>query len=192
MFPLSESATIAGIRLRASVDQLDSAYFPKRGYFANVTLLKGLKGLGSDFDYDQWDAGVIGAYTIGRHTVQAAFRGSGPIGKTLGPSYTTVPWGGFLQQSGFATGQLLNRRFAFGRLVYVYKLRDLPLLEGLYAGASAEVGDYGAPLLSGNPTGTLYSGSAFLALDSPIGPVYLGYGAGSHGNRSAYFFLGRP
>ena len=105
-----------------------------------------------------------------------------------------MPWGGFLQQSGFATGQLLNERFAFGRLVYIYKLRDLPLLEGLYAGVSAEVGDYGKPalFLAGNPSGTLYSGAAFLALDSPIGPVYLGYGVGSQGNESAYFFLGRP
>jgi NTE family protein len=103
-----------------------------------------------------------------------------------------VPWGGFLQQSGFATGQLLNRRFAFGRLVYAYKIGDLPLLEGLYAGVSAEIGHYGASLFAGNPEGTLYSGAAFLALDSPIGPVYLGYGVGSQGNRSAYFFLGRP
>ena len=47
-------------------------------------------------------------------------------------------------------------------------------------------------LASSNPSGTLYSGAAFLALDSPIGPVYLGYGVGSQGNRSAYFFLGRP
>ena len=103
-----------------------------------------------------------------------------------------MPWGGFLQQSGLSTGQLLNERFAFGRLLYVYKRHDIPLLEGLYAGASAEIGEYGTPLLAGNPSGALYSGSAFLALDSPIGPVYLGYGVGSQGNRSAYFFLGRP
>ena len=192
VFAPSGSTSIGGLRLRVNVDQLDSAYFPKRGYAANVTLLRGLKALGSDVDYDQWDAGAIGAFTAGRHTVQAAFRGSGPIGDRTVPNYTTVPWGGFLQQSGYATGQLLNERFAFGRLVYVYKLRDLPLLEGLYAGVSAEVGHYGNPLLSGNPSGTLTSGAAFLALDSPIGPVYLGYGAGSHGNRSAYFFLGRP
>jgi len=40
--------------------------------------------------------------------------------------------------------------------------------------------------------GTLISGSAFLALDSPVGPVYLGYGVGSESNRSAYLFVGRP
>jgi NTE family protein len=192
VFPVSGTTTLGGVRLRGYVDQLDSAYFPKRGFAVDVSLLKGLKALGSETDYDQWDANVLAAHTVGRHTVQGGFRGAGPISGSEGANYTTVPWGGFLQQSGFATGQLLNERFTFGRLLYVYKLRDLPLLEGLYAGVSAEIGDYGRPLLAGNPSGVLYSGSAFLALDSPIGPVYLGYGVGSQGNRSAYFFLGRP
>ena len=192
VFPTTGTDTIGGIRLAAYVDQLDSANFPKRGYAAQLTLLKSLDALGADVEFDSWDAVGLFAHTTGRHTLQAALRGAGPITGKNTIDFTTVPWGGFLQQSGFATGQLLNRRFAFGRLVYVYKLADLPLLEGLYAGVSAEIGHYGAPLLAGNPEGTLYSGAAFVALDSPIGPVYLGYGVGSHGNRSAYFFLGRP
>ena len=188
----SGSQSIGGLRLSATVDQLDSVFFPKRGYAANATVVKSLKALGADFEHDYWDASGIGATTRGRHTVHVAFRGSGPLAKDRDIDFTSIPWGGFLQQSGFATGQLLNERFAFGRLVYLYKLVDLPLLEGLYAGASAEVGDYGKAALAGNPTGTLYSGAAFLALDSPIGPIYLGYGIGSNDNRSAYFFLGRP
>ena len=192
VLPVSSSTTLGGVRLRGYVDQLDSAYFPKRGFAADASIIKSLKALGAETDYDQWDANLLSAHTVGRHTVHVAFRGSGPLGGAQGANYTSVPWGGFLQQSGFATGQLLNERFTFGRFVYVYKLRDLPLLEGLYAGVSAEVGDYRKPLLAGNPSGVLYSGAAFLALDSPIGPVYLGYGIGSQGNRSAYFFLGRP
>ena len=103
-----------------------------------------------------------------------------------------VCWGGFLQQSGFNTGQLLYERFAFGRLVYNYRLLDIPLFDGAYVGASAEIGHYEDPALPSNPSGTLRSASAFLAVDSPIGPFYLGYGIGSHGNRAAYLFLGRP
>ena len=193
IFPTSGTESIGGIRFAANVDQLDSANFPKRGYAAALTLLKSLDALGAQVEYDSWEAAGLFAFTTGRHTLQALVRGTGPIGgKDNTIDFTSVPWGGFLQQSGFATGQLLNERFVFGRLVYAYKLRDLPLLEGLYAGASAEVGHYGRPLIAGNAEGTLVSGSAFLALDSPIGPVYLGYGVGSQGNRSAYFFLGRP
>ena len=192
LFPTSGTDRLGGLRLSAYVDQLDSAYFPKQGYAGSLTLLKTLDALGSDVEYDSWDVAGVFARTAGRHTLQATVRGAGPLSSRDNVDFTTVPWGGFLQQSGFATGQLLNRRFAFGRLIYSYKVADLPLLEGLYAGVSAEVGRYGAPLVAGNPEGTLYSGAAFLALDSPIGPVYLGYGVGSKGNRSAYFFLGRP
>jgi NTE family protein len=38
----------------------------------------------------------------------------------------------------------------------------------------------------------LYSGALFFGADTPIGPVYLGYGLTSGGHSSAYFFLGRP
>ena len=193
IFPTSGTDTLGGLRFAAHVDQLDSANFPKRGYAASLTLLKTIDSLGSKVEYSSWDAAAMLASTSGRHTLQAVLRGTGPIGGTDNAiDFTSVPWGGFLQQSGFATGQLLNERFVFGRLVYAYKLRDVPLLEGLYAGVSAEVGHYGRPLIAGNAQGNLYSGAAFLALDSPIGPVYLGYGVGSQGNRSAYFFLGRP
>jgi NTE family protein len=66
------------------------------------------------------------------------------------------------------------------------------LLEGVYAGFSLEAGKVGKPLVPGSPTGTLYSGSLFLALDSPVGPVYLAYGRADDGSSSAYLYLGRP
>ena len=187
-----KTSTVAGVRLRAYVDQLDSVNFPKSGYAGSVEALRGLEELGSDLEYDRWDLSLMGAHTIGRHTLGFAVRGSGPISQDGRPAYVARPWGGFLQQSGFRTGQLLNERYIFGRVNYMYRLLTVPLFEGLYAGVSGEVGDYGRPLVPGNPSGTLYSGAAFLAFDSPLGPMYLGWGVGSGGNSSAYFYLGRP
>ncbi len=186
------STTLVGVQLRGVVDQLDNVNFPRQGYAAAVRLFQGLTALGSDTDLGRWDFNANVAYSVGRHTLLAAVRGSGPVGGDSGGVQFMEPWGGFLQQSGYKTGQLLNERFSFARLGYNYKLWNVPLLEGMYAGVSAEVGDYGRPLVPGNPSGMLYSGSVFLALDSPVGPIYLGYGVGSGGNQSAYFFLGRP
>ena len=39
---------------------------------------------------------------------------------------------------------------------------------------------------------TSTSSAVFVGADTPIGPVYLGYGVATGGNRSAYLFLGRP
>jgi NTE family protein len=67
------------------------------------------------------------------------------------------------------------------------------LLEGVYGGLSYEVGQVGSPLVPGNPDGVLQSMCAFLAADSPIGPVYLGYGRSlTDTNNSVYLYLGRP
>jgi NTE family protein len=57
---------------------------------------------------------------------------------------------------------------------------------------AGEVGSYGQPVVEGNPSGTIYSGAAYLAFDSPIGPMYLGYGLAKGGSQALYFFLGRP
>jgi NTE family protein len=44
----------------------------------------------------------------------------------------------------------------------------------------------------GSPTGLLKSASVFLGLDTPVGPLYLGYGHAADGNSAAYLYLGRP
>ena len=135
-----QSSTIAGVRLRGYFDQLDSLNFPKDGWAGTFQLVKGMEALGSDIDYDRWEASLVLAKSFGRHTLNLAMRGSGPISEDRAPAYVSTPWGGFLQQSGFQTGQLLNERYIYGRLIYNYRLLTVPLFEGLYAGVSAEVG----------------------------------------------------
>jgi NTE family protein len=62
----------------------------------------------------------------------------------------------------------------------------------LYAGASLEVGRVGKPLIPNNEQGTLLSAALFLGVDTPIGPLYLGYGHANHNFNAIYVFLGRP
>jgi hypothetical protein len=41
-------------------------------------------------------------------------------------------------------------------------------------------------------SGTIWSGSVFLAADTFVGPLYFGIGAGEGGRWSLYFLLGAP
>jgi NTE family protein len=66
------------------------------------------------------------------------------------------------------------------------------ILDGAYGGLSLEGGRYRKPLVPGNPSGELLSAALFVSADSPVGPVYLGYGWAEDGNKTLYFFLGRP
>ena len=97
-----------------------------------------------------------------------------------------------MQQSGYATGQLVGDDLKFGRLIYYHRLLKGSLLEGVYGGISFEVGQVGNPLVLGSPEGLLESSCIFLAADSPIGPVYIGYGRSMDNNSSVYLYLGKP
>jgi NTE family protein len=173
------------------VDRLDSADFPRSGYAGSAHIFASTPGLGADDRYTKWDADLLGAYSVGRHTLSGAVRLGGSFEGTL-PRYDLFQWGGFLQQSGYPTGALVGQRLTFGRVVYAYKLVEQRLFEGLYAGLSLEAGRMDKPLVPGSPTGLLKSAAAFFALDSPIGPLYLGYGWAADGSRSGYLYLGRP
>ncbi|HEX4883117.1 MAG TPA: patatin-like phospholipase family protein, partial [Casimicrobiaceae bacterium] len=96
------TTTVVGVRLRAYVDQIDNRSFPRKGYAAGLELLKGLEALGSDVGYDRWDASAMFAFASGPHSLSLLARGAGPISGDAGPLYVSVPWGGFLQQSGYS------------------------------------------------------------------------------------------
>ena len=79
----------------------------------------------------------------------------------------------------------------FARLVYYNRLVRWSLLEGVY-GDSLEVGRMRRPLVPGNDPGILATFALLFGLDTPLGPLYLGYSQVNQGFDSMYLFLGRP
>jgi NTE family protein len=177
--------------VRAVVDQLDSANFPRSGYAGSIHISSPQSGMGSDSSYTKGEVDAVGYASFGDHTFGLGLRGAGPLAGAL-PRSDYSQWGGLLQQSGYRTGALIGETLAFGRLTYHYKLARVNLLEGVYAGFSLEAGRVGKPLVPGSPEGLLKSSSVFLGMDTPIGPLYVGYGRAGDGSSSSYLFLGRP
>ena len=177
---------------RLIVDQLDSANFPRRGYAGRLSLYDSQTSLGADTRYSRLDGDVQAVASWDRHTVQLAFHGGAELtGRPL-PAHDQFAWGGFLQQSGYPRGSLLGQQLAFGRFVYAYQLTRQRIFDGAYAGFSLEAGHLGKPLVPTGISGTLYSGSLFFGIDTPIGPVYLAYGRAQNNRSAFYFYLGRP
>jgi NTE family protein len=190
--PLPGRVSVGAFTARVIVDQLNDATIPRAGFAASLNLVASRQMLGADDDYTRWDADGIAAWSRGRHTLQPGFRFGGTLGSGTLPRYDLLQWGGLLQQSGYPTGALVGDRLSFGRLVYYYRLLDTRIFEGVYVGASLEAGRMDHPLVAGSPTGLLKSTALFGAIDTPLGPLYLGVGFAADGNRSAYLFLGRP
>ncbi|MCC6609796.1 MAG: patatin-like phospholipase family protein [Burkholderiales bacterium] len=176
---------------RLMFDQLDSLTFPRNGFGATANVFSSQSHLGADDQYTKWDADAVGAYSIGNHTLQLGAKAGGAVGSEL-PYYDQFSLGGFLQLSGLKSFQLYGGSVQFGRAAYLYRLSEGAIFQGSYLGLSLEAGRVTKPLVSSNDSGWQQGGALFVAADTPLGPVYLGYGIASGGNRSAYFLLGRP
>ncbi|MBE0626186.1 MAG: patatin-like phospholipase family protein [Burkholderiales bacterium] len=179
-------------RARLVLDQIDSVHFPRAGWRGGMHLYKSDEGLGADQNYTKWDVDGIAAYSFGEHTFSFGVKAGGKYGSDPLPPYDQFQWGGFLQQSGYATGQLLGEHMTYGRVMYYHRIMRGTLFEGAYGGIALEAGKVGNPLVPGSPDGLLKSAAVFVALDSPIGPLYWGYGRARDGNTSLYFYVGRP
>jgi len=179
------------VRARLLIDRIDSVQFPRAGWQFGAGVYNSSRKLGADENYSKWDIDGGGSYSFGEHTFNLAAKAGGRLGHDPLPRANQFQWGGFLQGSGYRTGQLYGEKLAFGRLMYYHRIMKGSLLDGAYGGLSLEASKVGNPLVPGNPGGWLQSAAIYVAADTPVGPAYLGYGHARDGNSSWYFFLGR-
>jgi NTE family protein len=184
---ITEGAFVASLQL----DKLDSVAFPQNGWTFNAALYNSNSALGADENYTKWDMRGNYVKTFGTHSFNIGAVANGSLGGSL-PVYDQNIWGGFMRQSGYGNGQMFGESLTFGRILYYKKLADYQMFDGLYGGFSLEAGKMNHPVMPASSSDVITSASAFIATDSPIGPVYLGYGHASDGNGSFYLFLGYP
>jgi NTE family protein len=182
---------IGGVRARLYLDQLDSTSFPRDGYALDAQILASTTSLGASDSYNRWTMYASGAKSFGAHTFQVALSGGGSVGGPELPKYDYLTWGGFMRMTGYRDGQLRNDSMSYGRLVYMNQLFKMPLLEGVYVGATLEAARLGQPLVPNGISGNVASAGLFLAVDTPLGPAYLAYGRTQDGNSNVYFYLGK-
>ena len=174
--------------MRLTIDTFDSLYFPRSGDLGGLEWRVARDGLGADVDYDQVLLGYAHAHSWGLNTVIGRLTG----GTTLdddAPVEGLFPLGGFLRLSGLNEDELSGQHFGLATVIYMRRLLDVQLLEA-FAGASLELGNVWQNSGDASLENTIFSGSVFLGFDTPIGPLYLGYGLAETGDRSAYIYLG--
>ena len=190
--PVSDRVQVGRLTSRMVLDQMDSVYFPRSGWMASYDLFDSRDELGADDEFGKISGSVSSAVSFGEHTFNFSLKAADKYGSQPLPDYEYFQWGGFLQQSGYVPGQLLGENLQFGRVIYYKRLVDSTLLEGAFGGISLEAGRVGNPLVEQKDDGWIISNSVFIGTDSPVGPLYFGYGRSQEGNQSLYFYLGRP
>ena len=62
----------------------------------------------------------------------------------------------------------------------------------LFLGGSLEAGQVWQSGQSPSAERTLFGGSLYTALDTPLGPIYFGLGLAEHGEEAVFLRLGQP
>jgi NTE family protein len=195
--PSSGTTNIRAAVFDLKLDQFSGVNFPTGGWGADVKLYSQLAALDGDSPYNRWRAGAGAAFSAGVHTFEVTASAGGKLGSNAIPAYDQFELGGFLRLSGLAPGQIRTQEYEFARLGYRTKLADIPLFEGIYFGVSLEAARARpvVPLWRGEIVQgkvTIPAGSVYVGVDSPLGPLYLGFGYSSRDNSAVYLYLGRP
>lgn len=178
------SSTTRGVGIRGAWDTLDRLSFPSSG--ARVVVA-------AQYFPDAWnpDGGTVlrargdWALSSGRHHWLLGGRWAGTWGSPpLLAAYSTL--GGFLNLSGKVDRGLVQQNLLFGRAVYYARLGEEGGLFALpaFAGVSAEAGNVWSRRDAISTSDLIGAGSAFIGISSPFGPLLLGYGRSSDGDRS--------
>jgi NTE family protein len=180
-------------RTRVDIDRLDDVHFPTSGTRAHV-LVEHARAADSFPSYTRIDAGLLGVRSAGPHTVMTGLDIGTSLGSTL-PLYEEFELGGFLQLSGLRRRQVAGRYRGLGRLIYVNRVGDavgLAVAGGLRAGGSIEIGNAWNDAPSFARRAFRFGTSAFVGLETVLGPFYAAYAIGDRGRNAWYLFLGQP
>jgi len=174
------------------IDRIDDVYFPRRGQMMSLDFERAL-ATDSLSAFSRFRAKGVHFFSSGPHTVALGAE----IGTTFGsplPLYEEFELGGFLRLSGLRRRQIAGPYLGFGRLIYLNRVGDavgLSVAGGLRAGGSLELGNAWAspPHLAVDQF--RFGLSAFVALETLLGPIYAAYGIADRGRRAWYLFLGQ-
>jgi len=182
-----------GIFLRLAADTLDDANFPRLGVFARLTLASRHRSFGAATNSELVQLRIAAAHSWGRQSFVFSLDGLTQFGKDEDRIENLTRVGGFLDLSGLDRGQLSGPHSLVVRAVTYRRLADFGLLNfrfPVYVGASVELGNVWENRSDISVGSALAAGSLFFGWRTPLGPMYIGYGAAENGQASAYLFLG--
>ncbi len=185
-------ASLGGGYLGLKFDSLDSYFFPTGGFFAEANYTLYGNWFGDAESSDLLAARTIYARSHGPHV--AILRCEAVVddlfsGTTLRSESTT---GGFLRLSGYSKHEIIAARRVQAAAVY---MREMAQMFGtrvtVYRGVSAEIAYFDGTTLNAPSNRPVLAGSIFLAVNTPIGPLFAGYGLADSAAKSPFIAMGQ-
>ncbi|GAB4212959.1 MAG: patatin-like phospholipase PlpD [Rhodoferax sp.] len=188
IYPTPIRIDTRGWRLALDLDQQDRLYWATRGWAVHASVLDAAQRGYSRLDLDARLAWPLGDWVLGlRGAYQGAIKGQLPLDDA-------GRLGGFLELSGYASGQVMGDalRFAQVRAERIVGRAPLGLRGDLRVGAALEQAQVGTPYADLARRGVLRSITLYAGGETPLGPLYLGYGQAVGRTPNLYLYLGTP
>jgi NTE family protein len=173
-------------------DSFDNLNFPHHGVLASGRYRWSAGPLGADRVYQASEIKISIAQSWGRNTVvgtvESGLSWGGRPG--IGDEFTL---GGPFRLTGYLNGGLSGGQSVLARGVYYRELARFGpsfLHFPLYAGASLEYGNVFDRTRDIDLDDMLWGGTVFVAMDTPLGPLSLGYGYSQRGEHAIFMSLG--
>ncbi|WP_419571111.1 patatin-like phospholipase family protein [Rheinheimera sp.] len=180
-------------------DRLNNPAFPSRGWRISIAkhwleddvLAQRTSSQSQDFD-------VMAARSWQPHTLRARWHWQKYQSAEGALALEQHSLGGLLNLSGYPKNYLFGSEIRFASLVYLYRMNEnrFSIVNApFYLGTSIERGKVAGNMINlrelANQTDWIWAGSLFAGWDSPIGPIYLGYGVAEqeHGHRTQRYYL---
>ena len=178
--------------LTLNIDSADNPDFPTEGMLNRFSFVESSENLGASDNFEQFTGMVAKPFTYGRSTLLLG----GDFGRSIGnlPIYRSSAFGGFMNFSGYTQNSILAADWGIARANYYRRFSEVGselLGLGFFVGGTVEYGTFTNDSESVESLTGVFAGSAFLGVDSPLVPIYIGLGAAEQGERSAYFAIGR-
>lgn len=199
-FPPSQTSDYSVAKLGLDWDSLDNAQFPTRGSHVNFDYEVYRPFLGSNVNGDlaRLVADWVPDYGLSdsRYHLLLGLRMSSVLDNNNTAFKNAFEaqgfLGGFLNLSGYAERSLYGNQTALARAVLYRRTGQMDALFStpIYIGASLEAGNTWHDRSDVRFDSLIYASSLFLGIQTPLGPLFLGYGYAQGGHNSVYLTFG--
>lgn len=177
---------LGGMIFEMNLDRHNRLYFPSNGWSLDLSYFDTRQN-----EYSKIIADFGAAYNLGNYVVGVKTEYISSVKGDL-PVYDAAMLGGFLKMSAYATNEILGDGAFYGHVRAERIIGRMPLgINGdLRLGFGLEAAKLKTHYTLTTDDDWLESGVVYLGGETPLGPLYLGYGFTFSGGYNLYFQLG--
>jgi len=186
-----------GVYVSYRFDSLNDSFFPTSGSYLDANYEWQDTAVGASNTFESWQLFGQTAFSFGKelgNTVLFTGRLAESKNATKDPQ-NFYQLGGLFNLPGVSQNFFSGRQMAFVMAQYQRRLSNrsvLPIDMPVYLGFSVEGGGLWSERSDIKFDSMIASGSIYLAIDSPLGPIYLAYGRTNESHDAVYLSLGWP